>query len=398
MQLTAQIQLLPTSLHRTPLLDTMERCNAACNWVAAETFEQRIFNKHDIQRTFYDSIRERFKLKSQMAIRVIAKVADSFTLNKDTCPVFTPRGAISFDQRNLTFCNKDHINISTTYGRILIPYKVGDYHRKLLENKRGQSDLVLKKGRWYLYISVEVFEPSDAMLGPSDVLGVDLGIVNIAADSDRELFSGALVEAVRNRYQKLRDKLQSLNTRSARRKLAKLKGKEAAFVAYVNHVISKKLVAKAKSTGRVIGLEDLKGIRRRVTVRKKQRARIHRWAFHQLRLFILYKAKLAGVPVRFADPRNTSRRCPLPLCGYIDKRNRKTQDKFICKSCGFTEHADIVGACNVRHVIRRATVTWPIVRGVDRWNTGTSNQVPSRSPMDNFSAMRKAPGLDVFNV
>src|SRR5713226_3998940 len=56
-------------------------------------------------------------------------------------------------------------------------------------------------------------------------------------------------------------------------------------------------------------LEDLTGIRERVTVRHENRYERHSWAFYQLRIYIAYKAAWAGVPVRFVDPRNTSKTC-----------------------------------------------------------------------------------------
>jgi len=62
-------------------------------------------------------------------------------------------------------------------------------------------------------------------------------------------------------------------------------------------VISKTIVREAEGTGRGIKLEDLSGIRGRITVRTAQRADAHSWAFGQLRRFIAYKAALAGVPV-----------------------------------------------------------------------------------------------------
>jgi IS605 OrfB family transposase len=107
-------------------------------------------------------------------------------------------------------------------------------------------------------------------------------------------------------------------------------------------VISKGVVAKAKDSGRGIALEDLKGIRDRITVRKGQRRQHHSWAFNQLRQFIEYKAKLAGVLVKVVDPRNTSRTCP--KCGSVDKANRKSQSLFSCVSCGFSAPADTVAA------------------------------------------------------
>ena len=92
-------------------------------------------------------------------------------------------------------------------------------------------------------------------------------------------------------------------------------------------------------------LEDLTHIRRRMTVRRKQRARQHNWSFGQLRSFIAYKAKLAGVPVVFVDPRNTSRTCN--RCGFVSKRNRTSQAEFSCIRCGHQAHADLNAARNL---------------------------------------------------
>src|SRR5690606_19926855 len=194
-------------------------------------------------------------------------------------------------------------------------------------------------------------EPADV----SEFLGVDLGVTNIAVDSDGETHSASHVKNVRHRHRRLRKKLQKKGTKSARRRLKRLSGKERRFAKDVNHTISKRIVAKAKGTGRGIALEELTGIRERVTVRRRQRATLHSWSFSQLRQYIEYKARLAGVPVVLVDPRNTSRTCP--VCGCVDKRNRPSQSKFSCTSCGYAGFADYIAAEN----IRRAAVNRPNV-------------------------------------
>src|SRR5690606_39939031 len=108
-----------------------------------------------------------------------------------------------------------------------------------------------------------------------------------------------------------------------------------------------------------IALEDLTHIRTRTTVRKAQRREHASWSFFQLRSFIEYKARVAGVPVVAVDPRNTSRTCP--DCGCIDKANRKSQSELLCTSCGFAGHADVIAAGNIR---RRAVVMRPDAAGV----------------------------------
>ena len=87
-----------------------------------------------------------------------------------------------------------------------------------------------------------------------------------------------------------------------------------------------------KGTNSAIAIEELTGIRGRTRFRKKQRAQMSGWAFHQLRTFIEYKAELVGVHVIKIDPRNTSRTCN--KCGHCDKANRKSQSQFVCQSCG----------------------------------------------------------------
>jgi len=88
------------------------------------------------------------------------------------------------------------------------------------------------------------------------------------------------------------------------------------------------------------------GIRDRIKARRRQRARLHNWAFGQLRQFIAYKAAKAGVPVVFVDPANTSRTCP--VCGHVDKRNRRSQAEFCCRRCGHAGPADVIAARNIR--------------------------------------------------
>jgi len=135
--------------------------------------------------------------------------------------------------------------------------------------------------------------------------------------------------------------------------------RERRFATDVNHCISKQLVKKAKRTGRGLALEDLSGIRDRVRVRKSQRRELHGWSFFQLRQFVAYKAALYGVPLVFVDPRNTSRTCP--ACGHIAKENRRTQDSFLCVSCGCAGRADHFAAICIG---RRADVNRPIVSDV----------------------------------
>ena len=160
----------------------------------------------------------------------------------------------------------------------------------------------------------------------------------------------------------LRQRLQKRDSKSAKRHLRKLSGREARFKKNTNHVISKRIVHKAKAHGRGIAIEELRHIRTRTEARLRhsQRSRHSSWAFGQLRQFLSYKAAQASVPLHTVDPRHTSRTCH--VCGHCAKANRKSQASFVCQSCGVACNADINAALN----ISRAVVMQPIVSSGSR--------------------------------
>lgn len=355
---TLKIKLAPTPTQGQALLSTLERCNAACNWIAEQAYAARSTNKVAVQKLVYYAVRERFSLSAQMTIRAIAKVADAYKHDKAHRPRFRPHGAVAYDQRILSFVRSEAVSILTLEGRLVVPMVISAYHANILGkvHVRGQADLIHQRGQWYLLLVVDV--PAAPCESGTDFLGIDLGIVNLAADSDGNCYSGAAVERCRRILAHRRRNLQRKATKAARRKLRKLAGKQARFQRNTNHVIAKRIVRKAKDTGRGIALENLTGIRRRTTVRRKQRARHANWTFFQLKTFILYKAREAGVRVQTVDPRNTSRLCP--RCGWIDQANRPSQSQFLCVQCGFAAPADTNAACNIR-VRARAVVMPPMV-------------------------------------
>jgi IS605 OrfB family transposase len=361
MKIIAQIKLQPTPQQATALTRTLETANAACNEISRVAWDQQVFGKYDLQQLVYQQIKADYGLSAQMVIRCLAKVGDSYKLDRKTPRSYRPHGSIAYDDRILSF-NRDQLTISiwTVDGRLKdVPFVCGERQRQVLHTRQGESDLVFRKGQFYLLVTCNVDEPT-----PEDVdaaLGVDLGIVNLATDSDGEQYSGGQVERVRQRYQRRRDRLQAVGTKNAKRRLRSISGKQRRFQSNTNHLIAKQLVTKAKGTQRALALEDLTHIRQRTeqTVRKSQRSRHSNWSsgthWVQLRAYISYKAQMCGVPVVLVDPRYTSQACN--MCGTVDKRNRPDQATFWCVGCGHTISADRNAACNIRD---RASVSWPM--------------------------------------
>ena len=353
---TLMVKLDPSPEQHKMLCETMKRFNEACNRIAETVFAMHSANKVEIHKTVYYPVREHFGLSSQLTIRAISKVCEAYKRDKSIKPEFHLDGAIVYDQRILSWKGLEKVSLITLQGRQAIPIRFGEYQKARLDRIRGQADLILVNGIFYLCVVVEVDE--ETPYDPKGTLGVDLGIKYLAVDSDGEVHSGEQINQTRERLDSLKARLQSKGTKSAKRHLKKLSGRTARFSRDVNHCISKHIVTKAKDTLRSISLEDLQGIRSRVTVMKAQRRRLHTWNFGLLRTFVEYKAKVAGVPLVFVDPRNTSRTCP--SCGHVSKANRPTRDEFRCESCGFAGPADHIAAMNIAF---RAEVNQPIVAG-----------------------------------
>lgn len=344
---TVTCSLKPNEPQAEALLATMEAFNAACDYVSGIAWAEREFNNYRLRKLTYRAIRGQFSLPAQLAQQAIAKVAAAYKVSRQQRAEFRSQGAVTFDCRCLRLIGVSSVSLTLLSGREKIALSVGGYQSERLKGAAlGETDLTYQaeKRRFRLHFSVKSITPEP--MESTGILGVDLGVTNLAVTSDGEVFSAAQIRGLRRRHLCLRAKLQAKGTRAARRKLRRRSRKEQRFARHVNHVVSKQIVASAKGTGRGIALEDLKGIRDRITVRRIQRATFSAWSFHELRSFIAYKAEEAGVPVFLVDPRNTSRTCP--ACGHIDKANRKSQSQFSCVLCqcsGLADHfaAVIIG-------------------------------------------------------
>jgi len=320
----------------------------------------RVANKIKLQQLFYYDLREKFGLSAQMAALCIRHVGGTYSRDKNIKPVFRKHAAMPYDSRIMSFKGVDRVSLLTLEGRVITPSVIGNYQQKRFSLAKGQSDLVRRKdGKWFLLVTADAPDKTPAPV--TEFIGIDLGVVNIATDSDGEIYNIDKVEEVREHYRKTRRSLQKKaankkrsgrRPKNVRRKLKALSGRERRFKADTNHCISKKIVEKATDTNRGIAVEELTGIRGRIRFRKAQRDKMSKWSFAELRGFVEYKAKLAGVPVVAINPRNTSRTCP--VCGHIDKGNRLVRGIFLCRECGHFDHADVVGATNIASAARVA--------------------------------------------
>src|SRR5215510_977131 len=194
MKTTLQIKLLPSSAQHTALLETMHAFNAACTWIAAYAYQQRCASKFLLQKALYYEVRQRFGLSAQLAIRAIAKTVEAYKRDKSQPIAFRPDGAVIYDERIMAFYGLEGVSLTTLHGRELIPMQMGAYQRVQFHRAKGQADLVLVKGTFFLLVTLDT--PAEPPMVSERFLGVDLGIINLATDSDGNPYTGAAVETV----------------------------------------------------------------------------------------------------------------------------------------------------------------------------------------------------------
>ncbi len=339
MKLTLQIKILPDNKQADLLIKTIKEANSACNTISNIAWNKKCFQQFRLHKECYYEIKSAFNLSSQMIVRVISKVSDAYKLDRKTRRVFNEFGAISYDNRILTFKPNNIVSIWSIGGRLKIPFIC--HNTNYIPFIKGEADLVYKNGKFYLFQTVDI--PDEYIDDVEEFIGVDFGQTDVATLSDGVSYNSESIKKIRKKYSKVRASVQAKGTRSSRKLLKRLSGRERRFVSISNHTIAKQIVEKAKSEKKGIAIEDLSNIRNTAKPKSKnQKTELNRWAFNQLRRFLTYKAKKSGVRLIVVPPAYTSKMCS--DCLHIGKRNAK---RFKCENCGNIADADVNAAKNI---------------------------------------------------
>ena len=344
------------------LLTTMREYTVAFEAAATWGFENRTFNKVNCHFATYRGVRDTVPDLPSSLVQGARDCACE-ALKATKCRVLPTRyeqASMRYNQRVIhVHLDSGYVTIATSHGRIRAEFFVPIYYRKYLGWTVKSSTVSYRRRdrRFYLHCQIETRTPEPVR--DDTVLGIDRGIVNIAVCSDNSFFNDGRVKNARGKYSRLRAHLQSTGTRSAKRKLKRLAGRERRFVTDTNHCISKQIVA---SPFTVFALEDLTKIRVRQRRSTDFNRKLNSWSFYELEQFLRYKAEAVGKQVVLVDARYTSQKCS--VCGHTYKGNRDRSD-FRCRKCGFSLHADLNAARNIAHggisTVGGLSVNQPIV-------------------------------------
>jgi IS605 OrfB family transposase len=285
------------------LKSTMEEFNRACNTLSELAFQRDLHRRYDIHHEGYRLIRGETNLPSQHVINAIAKVSAVYTRDQNKWHQFKPHSSLRYDAKSMTL---DH-------------------------DRQTASLAVCPKGRITGQLQMSARMRKQLCEG-------DLGFNRVAVTSDNKFHTAKNIRHNKSGYKRTRRSLQANGSKSAKRALKRVSGRERRFVADTNHCVSKQIVADAKANNQRIVLEDLNGIRG--TNKAKC---VHEWSFAQLQWMIRYKAARAGVEVVTVSPWYTSQTCSRCLHLGI----RPNQSNFQCRDCGYQINADLNGAKSV---------------------------------------------------
>lgn len=306
---------------------------------------------------------------------------------KASKPRFTSPHVV-YDHRTATF-HDDYVSLATTDGRVEANYVLPDEdsdtpHSEYLFSDAYEvtgAELHYRDGGWFLHIhckmEMESDTPNTSTTENGTVLGVDLGVNNLAVTSTGTFWTGTEFDHWRREYEKRRGDLQQCGTRWAHENIQSVGRKETERFKMTLHRISNELVAEARENKcSVIAFEDLTDIRERTGASWG-----HKWAFDRLYEYVEYKAEAHGITVEQVAPENTSRRCS--YCGFTHPDNRNSEN-FECLKCEYENHADYNAAKNVglRYLRRNQTGgDGGAPLGV-RLNSGTLNVNGGYSPAE----------------
>ena len=392
--LTAKLKLLPTPEQFAALRATQLAYRDALNAVSVYAFEQsKTSNVVRLHKGMYAELRStHYRLPSQLACSVERQVAATYKglwtkllkniehrrlkITKkrfkglDQPPHYSSPTMQYTYERDYTFQCDSRVSVGTLGGRVSIPYQGYDKHVALIQQGTKVGDAKLwydvQKKRFYLLVSlaIEVPEPSAEHL--DEVVGVDVGVRYLAVTSTltgkATFYTGKRVRHKANHYARLRKRLQQKGTRGATRRLRQIAHRERRLKLQANHSIAKQILMQQPHA--LIGLEQLTDIRERTTRKKRRRTKngkgieqvspkarkanrvYSQWSFAELHALISYKAALAGSRAVKVDANYTSKACP--MCGHTADENRPHKGlRFVCQQCGYTLHADLVGARNI---------------------------------------------------
>ncbi len=178
-------------------------------------------------------------------------------------------------------------------------------------------------------------------------VGVDVGCKALAATSDGVMYSRENLWRRRELLKQCQSKLSKAKNEGRDpeyiNKLRQRIGNLHAKIERIQRDFSHK-VSTTISENQVVVVEDL-DVMNMIGTSKDLNRMILEAGMSGFLSMLADKVKARGGKLIKVDPAYTSRRCS--VCGHTCKRNRQSQENFLCVKCGHAENADVNAAKNI---------------------------------------------------
>lgn len=183
-------------------------------------------------------------------------------------------------------------------------------------------------------------------------LGLDRGIVTLFATSEGDLLGRSLYLWLKERDVELMELTKRLQKQGIKLSDSKrYKALQRRISEYIDNEVNRvlnRVVALRNPAEIVVESLDFRGS----DLSKRMNRLLSRCGQAAAKTKLESLHETLGITITYVRAEYSSRECS--GCGYVDERNRKSQDRFVCGFCGKTIHADI----NASHTVR-ARRSWP---------------------------------------
>ena len=269
----------------------------------------------------------------------------------------------------------DRVVITVEPRRYLVlRLTLGEYQRRFVEAwRRGElrvGEIVVNEK----YVLVP-FRKTVDLTNPREWIALNVNETNVTGvSSNPHVYRWDLSELRRIywTYHEIRRKIQRIKGRRKRRLLEKYSRRLRNRTRDLLHKISRKIVDTAIELAAGIIMENLRGIKRRKRSRLLNRRLHNFWPARRLQFYVDYKARLAGLPVQYLNPRGTSSLCP--SCGGRLVEAPNGRRLLRCPRCGLEGDRDVIACLNLLKM-------WGAPARPERLAMKTRPRVGARKPL-----------------
>ncbi|XWK89871.1 MAG: transposase [Phormidium sp.] len=187
---------------------TLQGFADACNQIYEVATAENCWNTTKLHHLVYKPVRAATGLKANHVCQAIRRVIGNAKAVKQVHKFRAT--SISLDVRTFQYIEElQTVGVTLMCGRVKFKLSIGNYQLALLRGQKPTAATLNKTKQGDYYINICVDLPTEPTGKTPKVIGVDLGRRDIATTSTGKAWNGKQIESVRDRYSKVRAKVQS---------------------------------------------------------------------------------------------------------------------------------------------------------------------------------------------